>query len=92
MVSIVECGLMYHASAIRAARRIARSLLAAIQIGGCGRCTGRMFIRTPSSLTVSLSWVTESSDHRRLTRSRYSSKRLTLCPFGTANASNSMSR
>ena len=51
-----------------------------------------MFIRTPSSFTVALSWVTESSAHSRFTRSRYSSKRLTRCPLGTANASNSVSR
>jgi hypothetical protein len=46
MVSMVACGLMNHASAMRAARFTAGSLLAAIQIGGRGFCTGRMFICT----------------------------------------------
>ena len=39
---------MNQASASRAARFIAGSLLAAIQIGGRGFCTGRMFMRTLS--------------------------------------------
>jgi hypothetical protein len=49
MVSLVACGLMNQASAIRAARFTAGSLFAAIQIGGRGFCTGRMFMCTLSS-------------------------------------------
>ena len=92
MVAVVECGLTIHVSPICAARRIARSLLAATHTGGEGRCTGRMFIRTASSRQVSPWCVTESSVHSRRTSSRHSTMRATRLPFGTPNASNSTSR
>jgi len=46
---MVAWGLMSQASPSRAARLTAGSLLAAIQMGGRGLCTGRMFMRTLAS-------------------------------------------
>jgi hypothetical protein len=70
----------------------AASLLAAIQIGGPGFCTGRQVAVASTSLQMSFSKLTLSSVQRRRTTSRHCSNRRTRWPFGTPNASNSVSR
>jgi len=92
MVVMVAWGLMNHVSPMRAARWMALSLLAATQIGGCGRCTGRQVRLTSFKVHTSLSTLTVSSVHSRLTISRHDSKRRTRWPSGTLKASNSTSR
>jgi hypothetical protein len=92
MVVMVACGFTNHVSPMRAARRMALSLLAATQMGGCGCWTGRHVRVTFESVHTSLSTVTLSSVHSRFTTSRHCSKRRTRCPRGTLKASNSTSR
>ena len=92
MVSAVAWGLMSQASPSRAARSTAAWALAAIQIGGRGRCTGRTFSLAPASLHHGRSALTASPAHRRATMSRLASKRRTLNLGSRPNAAYSTSR
>ena len=65
MVASVLCGLMYQQSPIRAARRIATSALAPIQIGGVGFCSGFTGHVALSSSKSDPFMVTKSSVHSR---------------------------
>jgi hypothetical protein len=65
MVAVVACGFTNHVSPTRAARRTALSLLAATQMAGWGRWTGRHVNVTSDSVQTSLSTVTLSSVHRQ---------------------------
>ena len=67
---------MYQQSPMRAARRIATSALAPIQIGGVGFCNGLTVQFALSSSKCEPFIVTKSSVHSRRTASRPSSKRL----------------
>ena len=86
------CGFTYQQSPSRAARRIAGSALAPIQIGGCGFCTGRGDAEAPFKVKCDATMSTESSVHSRRTASRFSSNRRTRSFCVVPNARNSTSR
>ena len=83
---------MTHAEPRRAARTTAASLLAANQIGGWGRCTGRSIMRARVRWKKRPWWVTSSPDQSRVMTSRLSTRRPTRSLGAMPNASFSSSR
>ena len=92
MVSTRLCGLTYQQSPSRAARRMAGSALAPIQMGGCGFCTGLVPTDAPCKVKCEPTMSTASSVHSRLTASKFSSKRCTRSFWVVPKARNSTSR
>ena len=92
MVSMRLWGLTNQASETRAARLMAISALAPVQIGGIGFCTGFTGQLASIRLKCEPTIVTFSSVQSRLIASRFSSRRLPAPFIVVPKAWNSTSR
>ena len=92
MSSHAVWGPRRHPSASLAARRVARGLWEANQMGGCGCCMGVMAMRAPWMCQYWPSKLTSSPVHKSFMTSRDSLKRLRRSERLVLKASSSSSR